>query len=115
MLQLAELRVGNWLRFKGTYKAFRIRDGADLYNIVHYQTHEPIPLTPEMLSNAGFEISSDTVWSANNCEIELVQGNEGYYVVINREHKCGTPKLYLHELQNVSFALYGEELKINLY
>lgn len=105
MINKNELRVGNWVY---TPKALVLSEMStsemnDLipYKIVfisdngHNQFYEPILLTPEILEKAGFALKSEV----NDYVIEL----------LNRVQ----PK-YLHQLQNLYFAIVGIELEINL-
>lgn len=74
---------------------------------------EPIPLTEDWLLKSGFKkskhwytlggiaISTDMNW--------LTQKVDGMYVEFYNQFKC--PK-YVHQLQNLYFALTGEELTI---
>jgi hypothetical protein len=80
---------------------------------------EPISLTPEILERCGFsKVNNQNIWNAyekgkyriedlaleNTYSFRLkVNPNESYYLAdVN----------YLHELQNLFFALTGEELEI---
>jgi hypothetical protein len=126
MIKANELRIGNWVLLNT--KAIRPRpvkvEGKDIYNIDNksagYEQVESIPLTPEILEKAGFTEEEDYM--------ELY----GY-----RSFKHNTPNTYakisdntveiymrgledwlliesLHQLQNLYFALTGEELEIEL-
>lgn len=77
----------------------------------------PIPLTPEILEKAGFVtigryaigVGGYNVFAKGR--IELLQPNEGDpYILAFYEAKI----THLHQLQNLYFALTGQELTINL-
>ncbi len=104
-----ELRIGNWI----------IRDGImDQWNegdfIRYHSSLEPIPLTPEILEKCGFEEKSI---------INQDQDERDWYekdgVMISEDLRLISfgpePELkYVHQLQNLYFALTNTELNIEL-
>lgn len=131
MIKANELRIGNWVDIytnlnMGSKKSIRrdiIKQGAQLDN--NNLEFEGIPLTPEILEKAGFK-SCD-----NGVQLKTFEG----YVFINwlfagksSNVSEGTPLTleidgnrmplfkvqFLHQLQNLYFALTGEELNIDL-
>jgi hypothetical protein len=85
---------------------------------------KPIPLTPEWLERCGFEylpfstdISMFSFYKKSET-FELIIVNDG----INCEYKHGVfyyedehhPVVHVHQLQNLYFALTGEELQIKM-
>ena len=113
MIQANELRIGNILFNAGglavTTTAQTISD-LDLKLIVR----KPIPLTEEWLLKAGFEfkgkrISKDWfyLWNDENrivFALAEMQDETGTYLEIK----------YVHQLQNLYFALTGKELEFKL-
>ncbi len=105
MIKASELRIGNWIVFDG--KILRATS-----NIIHsldeeWFQAEPIPLTYEILEKCGFECLCSK-WK--NGHIELLVNLNGYDFFYG-----GFTKLeYLHQLQNLYFALTTEELEVNL-
>lgn len=81
-----------------------------------------IPITADLLTKLGFESTGSgddnhtkTLWRHPNLEYEYCEDgclvhNGGYY---NDWHDIGDLK-FIHQLQNLCFALTGEELKIKL-
>lgn len=71
---------------------------------------EPIPLTEEILLKCGFKRDSDLKNSL--CRFGI------WFNIMNMEATYLSQKLikinYLHQLQNLYFALTGEELEINM-
>lgn len=119
MIQANELRIGNWLidikfgsyiRFKSFFGLCNVEANPDLYN--------PIPLTPEILEKAGFELRKEY---GTSIEIDYklyplyvkFEHNGGLLITIHEYSSCSHVK-YLHQLQNLYFALTGEELQIDL-
>lgn len=81
------------------------------------KSFEPIPLTEEILLKCGFDKYSD-----HSNEITYLSKDSGYFIQVydnsvyfglNYEDYRKEVK-YLHQLQNLYFALTGQELEINL-
>lgn len=81
-----------------------------------YMGIRPVPLTTEILYNSGFEVYHD------NPRLEFFYVNKaGYYpffIYSDREgnfyHNENLELKYLHQLQNLFFALTGSELPVSL-
>lgn len=81
----------------------------------YYSSHfKPIPLTPEILEKCGFEITGQTehpnnIWTKYGEESKFELEQIIHFFLY--DNKCfGTQVNYLHQLQNLYFALAGEEL-----
>ena len=111
-----ELRIKNWV-FNG--KNIQVTSKQiDLFNDGVYDLL-PIPLTEEWLLKFGFDKEKD--WCGNEKEgsYEL---NGYYYDMEDKdllyidnygyESFCEYQLKHVHQLQNLSFALTGEELKL---
>jgi len=79
-----------------------------------------IPLTPEILEKCGFVLNGDYYKRQpefENIEYRLIEFPSGTWIVskgfINYNHEITAIK-YLHQLQNLYFALTNTELIINL-
>jgi hypothetical protein len=137
MIQANELRIGNWVyvtdevlvgdEFKENFIA-RVQTIKGLGSLsvdggrsdISLRHVDPIPLTPEILQKCG--MTKDNYWE--NCY--LFTENEGMfsfewkndalvmYVGNTLEYESGPDVKYLHQLQNLYFALTGEELNIEL-
>jgi hypothetical protein len=118
-----ELRLDNYL-FLGGYNIYvkvssifnthyKCRDerGIDYGESVR-TNYQPIELTPEILEAAGFELDFGGTWYRLKyfavCFIDT-----GVAIEIKNIMFGNAPK-YLHQLQNLYFALCGEELEIQL-
>lgn len=109
-----ELRIGNWIKsqFGGIQQAVDVMcDGINTlkYEGINYEFIEPIPLTEEWLLKFGFDKNQDLLvrglimrYSFTNQTIELIR----YETLIDFEIK------HVHQLQNLYFALTGEELVV---
>ena len=100
-----ELRIGNWVLSKD---GRHIQMNRDMFGVVPLLT--PIPLTPEVLEKCkGFEKdkSGDYVF-LNYYKIQRIL--KGYIWAYGFSSAYCVELKYLHQLQNLIFALTGEEL-----
>jgi len=133
MIEAKDLRIDNWVIFEGRYfqidciarEAPFLKTSEFGVGIVEYKNIEPIPLTPEILEKCGFEWDEIKMYNDDRpltkalCKGRLIMLNVptnpkiwyaapfGYPISANRT-------IYLHQLQNLYFALTGDELTINL-
>ena len=106
-----ELRIGNWIQFRHTETPVRITLGDFVreYNDEHLEDYEPIPLTEEWLVRFGYVKSKELnyFWEDNNLTIWFA--DSGFYI----ESCIGKLRIkHVHQLQNLYFALTGEELTL---
>ena len=107
-----ELRIGNWVQYGGCLvnkglpheiEAVDFWDGT--------QDYRPLPLTEEWLLKFGFK--KDKTWTGDVFENKkgdrVCLGAQMY--VASESVKVDCPK-NVHQLQNLYYALTGEELKI---
>lgn len=137
MVNPKELRIGNYVHKIDAV----VRDGIiqyskrlyeishnDIYHIVEDSdpTNHPIPLTSEWLDRCGF--SKEPNDDCDDCEtysITKMDGGiatekDGWYLKIihidgYHQQRVGRKIEYVHQLQNLYFALTGEELTINIH
>jgi hypothetical protein len=127
-MKIQELRINNWILFgekmrvqvsslkgSGWIETYITADG----DISHYTG---IPLTPETLEKAGFEVEDKAymtlrvndvlkfVWADSDVD------NVWLFYVANDLHLClsDVPATKVHELQNLFYSLTGTELQIEL-
>jgi hypothetical protein len=76
---------------------------------------KPIELTPELLGKAGLEKVNDSVTEYENVEhgATVYTFKNGFEFYLDTWHS-GVWIKHLHQLQNLYYALTGEELNINL-
>jgi len=125
MIQANELRIGNIIYLDGYEEITEITTEGVKTNFtdshfVDFDSIYPIPLTPEILEKCGFiksDNSQDLYWYLNQdgFEISIQECGDGYalfnYDGYSGQHSTiGTPFLYLHNLQNLFFALNSKEL-----
>ena len=124
MIQANELRIGNWVsvekqgvRYNERIQSISAYSGKfNTFEDPHYErieTLEPISLTEEWLLKLGFK--KQMAWTfyipiIGNMKLVYYLGEKGWSIG-NKEysdHECK----YVHQLQNLYFALTGEELTI---
>lgn len=123
MIQANELRLGNWVDYKGKY--YQIYDGIRSLSIDDLDSESldshlkniklldlrPIPITEEILLKCGFERLGKYTFVCDNALMQLeidVITNKLVHSILAIEVK------YLHQLQNLYYFLCGKELEINL-
>ncbi len=111
-----ELRIGNWTTYKGKYVQVELshfKDESDNRRVIEHM--RPLHLTEEWLEKLGFEKRAGRMWCINDSN-----KYSGFFIKVwsNGLYECrlyGTNILddckYVHQLQNIIFALTGEELK----
>lgn len=132
MIQANELRKGNWVNYNGIncfitqimlneLEAALKEEDQYSYRLYNYDEVHPIPLTPEILYKSELIKQerfhySEVFCSANgnfiinqlrdSCEISY--GLDGNFAIICKHN------LFLHQLQNLYYALTGKELEVPL-
>lgn len=128
MIKAAELRIGNWVRNRYG-DVWRITGQDITWCSLKSHKYYWILLTPELLLKCGFVgIDSDDLPKRTVYGIQVANNTALYYDEFcdklwylsyewNNNHFqndfWAKPK-YLHQLQNLYYALTGEELKIEL-
>jgi len=126
-MEARELRIGNWIECSEVdefgnlvYKAYQV-SVSDIWNIrydeIRKKEYEPIPLTEEWLKDFGFpwEIKfqahgNDEFWGLFS---ECYPKEKGYNLIMKRDKFLLIPEIkYVHQLQNLYFALTGKELQL---
>ena len=113
-MKATELRIGNHIN-QGSYgngkvTAYQIyqmqlkEDGG--YVSEYYKKLKPIPLTEEWLVKFGF-----TIKGFKN-GYQICTSSLGGWILDNGLSSIGIEFEYVHSLQNLYFALTGEELKL---
>lgn len=116
-MKSTELRIGNYVKSIGIeYVVWKIDalgnvqgvEGGTAFNLD--KTAEPIPLTEEWLVKFGFELTAYG-YKRKGWAICLIKQENGYLVSsYSRNITLGVK--YVHTLQNLYFALTGEELTL---
>lgn len=126
-----ELRLGNWVNYEATahYITGLMSNGL-VYSRWSKQTSDerdyqhtylditPIPLTIELLEKCGFQFSDSNEWykfyDLGELRCFIHQDNSKHVFCTYSGVSIDTRTSTFHQLQNLYFALTGEELNINL-
>ena len=121
-MKASELRIGNYLlKSLKSGNGRKINDKIGVQDIVRiYENtgsfnYEPILITEEWLLKLGFEKQYD-YWDCKNVYFELAENNDGKFIhSINcHEYSDGEEIEFIHELQNLFFALTKVDLELGL-
>jgi len=123
-LKSSELRIGNFIENTDSQMASYMVVNADVIKQNEhsmYASLEPIPLTKEWLLKFGFKHQYKTIEDQDFFEI-IIDCNFKLYVSLNKMKVSICKKYvgnvyskkidYVHQLQNLYFALTGEELTL---
>lgn len=116
MIEAQELRIGNWINSSAHFGEIQVsailKDGVNPFDwgqgnhcIHFYDTIAPIKITEEWLINFGFESFDLRFRHLGNFVIHN-EGENFFYKTRTTEIKIK----HVHQLQNLYFALTGEEL-----
>lgn len=109
-MKATELRIGNLVNENGEVIKIRQETLCDFAN--GYVVFEPIPLTEEWLLKFGFKQCENEFWFEkgilliNTIGTINIKGRKGSEATFNSDVK------FVHLLQNLYFALTGEELEL---
>lgn len=113
-MKATELRIGNYV-YRQSDKMIVNRNSIYQIEVVTRQTenkYEPIPLTNEWLINFGFEKSEDvSIFSKDDIYIGFRQN--GDFEPLCQGLQYGNSLKYVHQLQNLFFALTEEDLSLS--
>lgn len=125
-MEVKELRIGNWvlLDWENVYRKVNVNvlayiSRSEKINKIH--PFKPITLTEEILLKCGFEkdledsVNNNIDYILNNCEY-WIQYHEDVnnFIFFGGGNSLGIKLNYLHQLQNLYFALTGKELEVEL-
>jgi len=124
MIHINELRIGNLFDFYDEIKPVIALDS--YHDRIAYGLNEdsgyfwcyldeafPIPLTDRWMIKFGKRKKNDI--SDNyilKLGLEIVKGEEGWEMLLGKDEIIVATIQYVHQLQNLYFALMGEELKL---
>lgn len=129
MIKANELRLGNWIehnQYPNDTVIIRIEDGKHIDEAIRLNAN-PIPLTEKWLIKFGFFVENfDYAIPISECKVvwlTLIPQDEecsAYSVCVTQtdeDEEDQTAFLsdisYVHQLQNLYFALTGEELEVS--
>jgi hypothetical protein len=111
-----ELRIGNWLqRLDGSFFQLSLYDFQVINELIERWHPSPINITEEWLLKFGFKKREDGDFDLFDfSEVDIVITNPNNSNVWKCDGVCFSVGCleYVHQLQNLYFALTGEELII---
>ena len=126
-MEVRELRIGNWVNaiIHGRDIEYKI-DSETLSSILldEFWAIRPIPITEEWLIKFGFEKRESSICSEYSIGVNEITHDVLFYIAWLKEpeiinapnapfYRNGKHTLYyVHQLQNLYFALTGEELTL---
>lgn len=125
MIQPNEIRIGNLVLCEGKEAQVECvrrgeiivgQTGKTVYFLARMTDIKPIPLTEEVLLRCGFESSSIDELDPNGIflfmDLGLITLDQSECKTYLTDQATGTLRIeFLHQLQNLFFALTGEELE----
>jgi len=112
MIKANELRIGNFVSFFNRTHKINGSDINALQNGACYDEY-PIAITEEWLLYLGFKknetLTALNQWILNDIAVQQWENGPWFYCYVAQKEM---PELNVHRLQNLYFALTGEEIKI---
>lgn len=120
MIKANELRIGNFYFFVSPMKGDKsITELCNWTEALDFEAYgEPIPLTPEILKQFDFKTyEDDEDWKNRKFKngrfiLTLYKNGRCMFCVRARDNVRIADIYFVHQLQNIYFALTGEELPI---
>lgn len=117
-MEASELRIGNVVcqghygpTPVSSYELHQYAHGLNGGSVADYlKEWEPIPLTEEWLVKFSFEKHTKYSFSGIYRDLKIINRHGWFDAIFGTEVLCSVR--YLHQLQNLYFALFGEELTI---
>lgn len=117
MIRENELRIGNFLLFKGNKIKIESVEISycEQYKEEFNETFKPIELTEEILLKCGFDVNIDIYYlpEMNGYFKKSFKEDDCFLYKSNSGDKLSSLK-YLHQLQNLYWCLCEKELEIEL-
>lgn len=104
-----ELRIGNWIKRNTQSDGFQIDHHSFWSCERNPENYKPIYLTEDWLEKFGFK-TDDIIWVKD--EIQIGHYKSGFYLCSGTLLRLSKKIKYVHQLQNLYFALTGKELKL---
>ena len=111
-----ELRIGNWVAHEPTiddWEEIIVRPGTIIQCEISPDSFMPIPLTEEWCIKFGFQKDlENTIYKNINKHCFLCYDDNIVLLLEEENNWCITKVKYVHQLQNLYFALTKEELTL---
>lgn len=115
-MEANELRIGNWVKCSEIVDVDKTREIScwdfGTYLSTDPEYYIPIPLTEEWLRSFGFvNGTTEKLKEVTHASIQYSAIEKMYHLYLGH-HSLSVYLKYVHQLQNLYFALTGEELTI---
>jgi hypothetical protein len=111
-MKTSEIRIGNFVHHPLTDDTFQISISGLSAFAINFVTYQPIPLTEEWLLKLGFIRKNGYGFIKKDLFGNLFYSVETKEHFMFQYHELRIKIDYVHQLQNLYFALTGEELTI---
>lgn len=110
-----ELRIGNWYHWHSEGKYYEYQVAAKDFSNRNHENFEPIPLTEEWLLKMGFEdVNFKGTYGFQFLDMCLsIYKSYGVWRIVFEKADRMLKIKYVHQLQNLYFALTGQELTLS--
>ena len=113
-MKAKDLMIGNYINawlIDGSWQVIKVDSGKKLDFIYMQESnniYKPIPITEDWLVKFNFDLG--WIIEHNTESFCLIQQGVNYYYSADMHHHTSKPMKYIHQLQNLFFALTGKEL-----
>jgi len=117
-MKATELRIGNYIDYETEREIVTMQITYEYIRLIHNgnKNFKPIELTEDWLLKFGFKYSlrlDDFMFKDQNDVFEIQPYKKGFLnLVIWHDNEILQEIKYVHQLQNLYFALTGEELSL---
>ena len=114
-MKASELRINNYLYNDGVVVKIDARTIFDIWDDKGLKNYKPIPLTEEWLLKFGFNGECESFHMEGITIEEVSDGGKWVVYMFDEYHavECSLAIVqHVHQLQNLYFALTGEELTL---
>jgi hypothetical protein len=108
-----ELRIGNIINIGEEINKLELVDFVDIYEHKTLWRYEPIDLDSYWLTKLGFESDGIEWWNGIIC-LGMFKGGIYYLPTEEIHYRVGQEFKYVHQLQNLIFAITGEDYPFEL-
>lgn len=119
MIDIKELRVGNYVYVSNKIVKIEAEDLVELKSAIRYgrdtEFLRPVLLSQAILKKIGFnrvnETTSGDLYAKGDIYVKVI-GNSISLYIIDLGTTCGVSFSYLHQFQNILFSLFHVELSL---
>lgn len=110
-MEAKDLRVGNWVEIIQPKKDVYTTIQPSCFSVEIEKFYKPIQITEEWLKYFGFKYNNPTYeWYDQNAVFFIQVNYLGFDLIAKFHNQVIKEIKYVHELQNLYFALIGKEL-----